>query len=252
MSNPIRFFEHLRDMYLRYLDSPFDLRYEDLSRERRELLDQDGRIYRYPLIEPVPAYKSSGQSFGTGSTRPAERDLAAGRDRRSCRSGLSRTVSARPLASPAPERRVRRSCPQRYGHRRHDGNGLRQDRVLPVANRRVHRARVCILASAGAAADSMGLVESPHHARHTAPLGTSQSPTGPRDPNGCHACTYPVPPQCARGRSACPPAGSTGQPGSEKLATGTPGRKPYLLRSLYRADSGLRGTELRQHHAAPG
>ena len=64
MSNPIRFFEHLRDMYLRYLDSPFDIRYEDLSRERRELLDQDGRIYRYPLIEPVPAYKSSGQSFG--------------------------------------------------------------------------------------------------------------------------------------------------------------------------------------------
>ena len=64
MSNPIRFFEHLRDMYLRYLDSPFDIRYEDLSRERRELLDQDGRIYRYPLIEPIPAYKSSGQSFG--------------------------------------------------------------------------------------------------------------------------------------------------------------------------------------------
>ena len=64
MSNPIRFFENLRDMYLRYLDSPFDIRYEDLSRERRELLDQDGRIYRYPLIEPVPAYKSTGQSFG--------------------------------------------------------------------------------------------------------------------------------------------------------------------------------------------
>ena len=79
MSNPIRFFENLRDMYLRYLDSPFDLRYVDLSRERRELLDQDGRIYRYPLIEPVPAYKSSGQSFGqaaqgllTGLWQPAE------------------------------------------------------------------------------------------------------------------------------------------------------------------------------------
>ena len=25
MSNPIRFFENLRDMYLRYLDSPFDI-----------------------------------------------------------------------------------------------------------------------------------------------------------------------------------------------------------------------------------
>ena len=79
MSNPIRFFEDLRQMYLRYLDSPFDIRYEDLSRERRELLDQDGRIYRYPLIEPVPAYKSSGQSFGQaaqkllkGSWQPTE------------------------------------------------------------------------------------------------------------------------------------------------------------------------------------
>ena len=63
MSNPIHFFENLRDMYLRYLDSPFDIRYGDLAAERRQLLDQDGRIYRYPLIEPVPAYRSSNQSF---------------------------------------------------------------------------------------------------------------------------------------------------------------------------------------------
>ncbi len=67
MSNPIRFFEHLRDMYLRYLDSPFDIRYGDLTAERRQLLDQDGRIYRYPLIEPVPVYRSSNQSFGQGA-----------------------------------------------------------------------------------------------------------------------------------------------------------------------------------------
>lgn len=63
MSNPIRFFENLRDMYLRYLDSPFDIRYDDLVAERRQLLDQDGRIYRRPLIEPNPAYRSTGQSF---------------------------------------------------------------------------------------------------------------------------------------------------------------------------------------------
>ncbi len=61
--NPIRLFENLRDMYLRYLDSPFDLRYQDLTYERRQLLDQDGRIYRYPLIEPIPAYRTSGESF---------------------------------------------------------------------------------------------------------------------------------------------------------------------------------------------
>ena len=62
--NPNRLFEDLRDMYLRYLDSPFDLRYEDLTRERQSLLDQDGRIYRHPLIEPIPAYRTSGDSFG--------------------------------------------------------------------------------------------------------------------------------------------------------------------------------------------
>jgi DEAD/DEAH box helicase domain-containing protein len=63
MSNPTRLFEDLRDMYLRYLESPFDLRYEDLVAERRQLLDADGRIYRLPLIEPVPTYRSSLQSF---------------------------------------------------------------------------------------------------------------------------------------------------------------------------------------------
>jgi Lhr-like helicase len=63
MSNPIRLFEDLREMYLRYLDSPFDLRYPDLVAERRQLLCQDGRIYQQPLIEPVPTYLSSGQTF---------------------------------------------------------------------------------------------------------------------------------------------------------------------------------------------
>src|SRR5262249_37453182 len=29
-----------------------------------QLLDEDGRIYRLPLIEPVPAYRSTHQSFG--------------------------------------------------------------------------------------------------------------------------------------------------------------------------------------------
>jgi DEAD/DEAH box helicase domain-containing protein len=63
MSSPIALFDDLREMYLRYLDSPFDLRYPDLVAERRALLDVDGRIYRRPLIEPVPAYQSSNQTF---------------------------------------------------------------------------------------------------------------------------------------------------------------------------------------------
>ena len=63
MSNPIAIFENLRDTYFRYLDSPFDLRYPDLVAERRRLLDVDGRLYRHPLIEPVPAYQLCGQTF---------------------------------------------------------------------------------------------------------------------------------------------------------------------------------------------
>ncbi|MET3395792.1 Lhr-like helicase [Variovorax sp. 1140] len=63
MTNPIAIFDELRATYLRYLDSPFDLRYEPLVEERRAILDRDGRLYRTPLIEPVSPYVSSGFSF---------------------------------------------------------------------------------------------------------------------------------------------------------------------------------------------
>src|SRR5262245_23868047 len=64
MKNPISVFNNLREAYLRYLDSPFDLRYEPLVEERRQLIDQDGRIYRHPLIEAVPAYVKCNETFG--------------------------------------------------------------------------------------------------------------------------------------------------------------------------------------------
>jgi DEAD/DEAH box helicase domain-containing protein len=63
MTTPISLFDQLRQTYLRYLDSPFDLRYEPLVAERRAMLDRDGRLYREPLIEPVPPYISSGRTF---------------------------------------------------------------------------------------------------------------------------------------------------------------------------------------------
>ena len=63
MRNPITLFNDLREMYLRYLDSPFDLRYPDLVRERRSLLEPDGRICREPLIEAVPAYEKCPTAF---------------------------------------------------------------------------------------------------------------------------------------------------------------------------------------------
>ena len=64
MKNPLQVFQSLRDMYLRYFDSPFDLRYNDLVAERRDLLDRDHRIYRHPILEPVPKYEKCGSRFG--------------------------------------------------------------------------------------------------------------------------------------------------------------------------------------------
>ncbi len=63
MNNPLALFRNLRDLYLRYLDSPFDLRYADLVRERRALLDRDGYLWREPLIEPVPVYPRCETTF---------------------------------------------------------------------------------------------------------------------------------------------------------------------------------------------
>lgn len=59
MTNPLSLFEALRQTYLRYLESPFDIRYEPIVTERRRMLDADGRLYRDPLIEPIPPYVSS-------------------------------------------------------------------------------------------------------------------------------------------------------------------------------------------------
>jgi len=63
MNNPIAVFQHLRELYLRYLDSPLAVRYDSLRDERRALLDQDRRMWRDPLIEPTPVYPTSGEDF---------------------------------------------------------------------------------------------------------------------------------------------------------------------------------------------
>lgn len=68
MTDPMRLFSRLRETYLRYLDSPFDMRYEPLVSERRAMLDRDGRLYRDPLIEPAPPYLSTGLTFAQSAS----------------------------------------------------------------------------------------------------------------------------------------------------------------------------------------
>ena len=59
MNDPFRTFNDLREAYLRYLDSPFRLRYPALMEERRRLLDKDRQLWREPLFEPIVPYATS-------------------------------------------------------------------------------------------------------------------------------------------------------------------------------------------------
>jgi DEAD/DEAH box helicase domain-containing protein len=62
MNDPFKVFDEIRQTYIRYLNSPFRVRYEQLMRERQNLLDRDNQLYRYPIFEPFAPYQSSGST----------------------------------------------------------------------------------------------------------------------------------------------------------------------------------------------
>ena len=68
MTNPIETFQSLKSAYLRYFDSPFDLRFEEVVKERRRLLDRDGVLYRESLVEPQPPYLGSGHDIRSAAS----------------------------------------------------------------------------------------------------------------------------------------------------------------------------------------
>ena len=176
MSNPLAIFEDLRDTYLRYLDSPFDLRYPDLVAERRQLLDADGRLYRHPLIEPVPAYQTSGQTFqqaaqsllGAMWTPVALADLVT---------FVSQGLFPHGRELYAHQREVFEESVVRH----HDvvvttGTGSGQDGVFPSSDRRVVDPRVARVAGPWCPARAVGLVEALVDAREQKEVGTSNTP----------------------------------------------------------------------------
>lgn len=56
-------FNGLRDAFFRYYNTPFGLADEDLQSERQALLDCDNGIFRLPLIELRPEYRTSGRTL---------------------------------------------------------------------------------------------------------------------------------------------------------------------------------------------
>jgi DEAD/DEAH box helicase domain-containing protein len=67
LNDPYDIFSKLRDSYVRYYDSAFDLRDDLLSKERRSLLQTEGTIFREPYVEFVPRYESSKKTIAHGA-----------------------------------------------------------------------------------------------------------------------------------------------------------------------------------------
>jgi ATP-dependent helicase YprA (DUF1998 family) len=61
MEDVLGIFSRMKEMYIRYMDSPFALGHEKLAAERRALLDKEGIIYQYPYIEALPPFISSNK-----------------------------------------------------------------------------------------------------------------------------------------------------------------------------------------------
>jgi len=59
----VKTFEHLREAYFNYYNTPFGLADPRLQAERQMLLDRDGGVFREPLLELRPEYDGTGHSL---------------------------------------------------------------------------------------------------------------------------------------------------------------------------------------------
>jgi DEAD/DEAH box helicase domain-containing protein len=199
MSNPISLFDELREMYLRYLDSPFDLRYPDLINERRNLLSADGHIFRPPLIEPVPAYQSSNQSFQA----IAQAHLGGVWSQAEI-NDVANFVSLE-LFPPSrlPYTHQEEVFTQSVVNGRDvvvttgTGSGKTEYFLLPVIAALVRESAAW--GPSGTARCQVGLVEPPLES-DIEQVASANTPTQPRECRSAasgHACTYSLSPQCA-------------------------------------------------------
>lgn len=63
-TNPMRVYDEIRDAYLRYIDTAYWLRSEELMRERRQLLTDSELLFTDVLLEPVLPYDAGVELRG--------------------------------------------------------------------------------------------------------------------------------------------------------------------------------------------
>ena len=69
MRDPLGLFDTLLDHYIRYYETPFSVRDEQISAERHQLLMDEGEVYREPWIEVLPSYRSSPRTVAESCER---------------------------------------------------------------------------------------------------------------------------------------------------------------------------------------
>lgn len=63
MRDPIGSFDAIKENFIRYVQTAFGTKFNELEKERYNLLNRDRVLYREPWIEPLPDYKSSDLKF---------------------------------------------------------------------------------------------------------------------------------------------------------------------------------------------
>lgn len=63
MNNPIKSFDDIREDYIRYIRSAFNIKFDNVDKERCDLLNKDKVMYREPWLEIMPEYESSEKKF---------------------------------------------------------------------------------------------------------------------------------------------------------------------------------------------
>src|SRR6266446_2809779 len=63
MFDPIGAFSRIRYFYISYLETAFKIQNQEISAERRILLESEGSMCAEPIIEPITRYRSADFSL---------------------------------------------------------------------------------------------------------------------------------------------------------------------------------------------